>query len=88
MIVEQWGDNTVIVSESFDAPTAGKLRTAMRNGAGAAQAENLPQEEIGLRLMEIPAFQQFEERIGDAVATAIVDALRTASQVPISSPSK
>jgi hypothetical protein len=68
VIVEQWNDNTVIVSESFDAPTAGKLRMAMRNGAGAAQAENLPQEEIGLRLMEIPAFQAFQERIGDALA--------------------
>lgn len=76
VIVEQWNDNTVIVSESFDAPTAGKLRTAMRSGASSAQAKNLPQEEIGLRLLEIPAFQAFEERIGDALANEIVKSIR------------
>jgi hypothetical protein len=76
VIVEQWSDNTVIVSESFDAPTAGKLRMAMRKGAGAAQAENSMQQEIGLRLMEIPAFEAFEERIGDAIAAEIAEGLR------------
>jgi len=88
VIVEQWNDGTVIISESFDTPTAGKLRTAMRSGAGAAQAENLPQEEIGLRLFEIPAFQVFGDRMGDAVAAAIVRALRPAPQVPISAASR
>lgn len=76
VIVEHWSDNTVVVSESFDAPTAGKLRTAMRNAAGAAQAENLPQrnlheEEIGLRLLALPAFQEFAQKIGDAFVTAL-----------------
>jgi hypothetical protein len=80
VIVEQWSDNTVIVSESFDAPTAGKLRTAMRNGAGAAQAENLPQEEIGLRLLEIPAFQALEDKIGDSVAAEILKELQLQSR--------
>lgn len=80
VIVEQWSDDTVIVSESFDAPTAGKLRTAMRSGAGAAQAESLPQDEIGLRLLAIPAFQAFEERIGEAVRAEI------AKEILLSSP--
>ena len=71
VIVEQWSDSMVIVSESFDAPTAGKLRMAMRSGASAAQAENLPQEEIGLRLMAIPAFESFQHRIAAAVAMAL-----------------
>ena len=83
VIVEQWSDNTVIVSESFDAPTAGKLRTAVRNGAGATQAENLPQEEIGLRLLEIPAFQAFEDRIGDAIAAEIAKEIRLNSPTSI-----
>jgi hypothetical protein len=87
VIVEQWSDNTVIVSESFDAPTAGKLRTAMRNGANSARAENLPQKEIGLRLLETPAFQAFEDKIGDAVAAEIVKGLRTKSYF-VSCPSR
>jgi hypothetical protein len=72
VIVEHWNDNTVLVSESFDAPTAGKLRTAIRQGAGAAQAEVMPQEEIGLRLLEIPAFRELEEEIGQPVARELL----------------
>ena len=87
VIVEQWSDNTVIVSESFDVPTAGKLRMAMRNSTGAAQAENLPQEEIGLRLLEIPAFQACEDRLGDAMAAEILKQLGVNSQ-PVSMPSR
>ncbi|HXJ86736.1 MAG TPA: hypothetical protein VMS18_07970 [Candidatus Binatia bacterium] len=86
VIIEQWNDDTVIVSESFDVPTAGKLRTTMRSGAGATQAEGLPQEEIGLRLLKIPAFQEFEDRIGNAVAAGIVEELSLEPQ-PVSGPS-
>jgi hypothetical protein len=67
--VEHWGDNSVIVSESFDATTAVKVRSAVRDGA--AHAENFPQDEIGLRLYEIPAFQKFAEEIGAQIAQAI-----------------
>jgi hypothetical protein len=68
VIVEQWGDNSVIVSESFDTATAAKLRTALRDGTSAVHAESLPQEEIGLRLLEIPAFQAFARETGERVA--------------------
>jgi hypothetical protein len=85
VIVEQWNDNTVTVSESFGLPLAGKLRTAMRNGASRAQAENLPQTEIAMRLLAIPAFEAFEERIGEAVAAEIIDGLRLSL---ISNPSR
>jgi hypothetical protein len=67
VIVEHWEDNSVIVSESFDTATAGKLHTALRDGTAAVHAENLPQEEIGLRLFETPAFQAFVEEIGEQV---------------------
>jgi hypothetical protein len=60
-------DNSVIVSEGFDTQTASKLRTALRDRMGAAHAENLPQEEIGFRLLEIPAFRAFAEKIGKRV---------------------
>ena len=41
MIVEQWPDNTVIVSESFDSGTAAKLSAAIRN-APADIAKHFP----------------------------------------------
>ncbi len=63
VIVEHWDDNRVIVSESFDITTAAKLRVALREEQGETHAENLPQEEIGLRLFEIPAFQAFTRGI-------------------------
>jgi hypothetical protein len=68
VIVEHWDDNSVIVSESFDIATAAKLRTALREEQGEKHAENLPQEEIGLRLFEIPAFQIFARGIGQRLA--------------------
>jgi hypothetical protein len=68
VIVGHWDDNSVIVSESFDTATAAKLRTALRDEKSATQGENLPQEEIGLRLFENPAFQAFAREIGRRVA--------------------
>jgi hypothetical protein len=63
VIVEHWNDNSVVVSEGFDPTTAAKLRSALRNGAGAVQAQNLPQEEIGSKLMEFPAFRAFTDQM-------------------------
>ena len=71
VIVEHWKDNSVVVSESFDSATAARLRTALLDGAGAVHAESLPQEEIGLRLFEIPAFQVFAEQVGERIADQI-----------------
>jgi hypothetical protein len=68
VIVEHWDDNSVIVSEGFDTATAAKLRTALRDGAGAVHAESEPREELGLRLFEMPAFRAFAEEIGERVA--------------------
>lgn len=64
VVVQQWADNSVIVSESFDTPTAEKVHAAVREGVSAVHAEVYPQDEIGLRLHEIPAFQRFAEQIG------------------------
>jgi hypothetical protein len=71
VIVEHWEDNSVIVSEGFDAATAAKLRTAVRDETGAVHAQSLPQEEIGLRLFEIPAFRAFAREIGERIAEGI-----------------
>jgi hypothetical protein len=68
VIVEHWADNSVIISESFDTTTALKARSAIRDGAATVHAGNSPQEEIGLRLYEIPAFQKFVGQIGMQIA--------------------
>ena len=68
MIVEHWGDNSVIVSESFDMTTAAKIHNAVRDGAASVHAGNSPQDEIGLRLYEIPAFRKIAEEIGMQIA--------------------
>ena len=88
VMVEHWNDNTVTVSESFGEPLAGKLRTAMRTAAGGAQAENMPQAEIGMRLLAIPAFEAFEERLGEALAAEMIEGLRVSLNPSITNGSR
>jgi hypothetical protein len=82
VIVQHWQDNSVIVSESFDAATAAKLNAALHEDEISTQAEisqekQLPQQEIGLRLLEMPAFQIFAEQAGDRIAEVMTqEALR------------
>jgi hypothetical protein len=64
VVVEHWADNTVIVSESFDATTALKIRDAVRDGEPVHAANA---QEIGFRLLEIPAFEMFSEQVGAAI---------------------
>ncbi len=77
VIVELWKDNRVVVSESFDPATAARLRAALREGAGGIHAQKAPLPEIGLRLLQIPAFQAFERRVGTSIAEQVrLDVLR------------
>jgi len=63
VIVEEWADNTVIVSESFDTETAARLSAAVRSASGERRAEVfLP--ELTMRLYTMPAFRAFQESIG------------------------
>lgn len=64
VVVEQWADNSVMVSESFDTATALKVRDAVQSEEAGAHAENVRQDEIGLRLFTFPAFQRFADRVG------------------------
>jgi hypothetical protein len=64
VIIEQWADNTVIVSESFDPTTAGRLLNAVRDGAGESHADNFRTDELGLRLMDAPGFAAFQDSVG------------------------
>jgi hypothetical protein len=70
VIIEQWADNTIVISESFDTATAAKLSDAMRNeasGVHAGASLRIPQEELSLRLSMLPTFQQYQSKIGAAI---------------------
>ncbi|HXY52465.1 MAG TPA: hypothetical protein VEI01_23675 [Terriglobales bacterium] len=64
VIVEEWADNTVIVSESFDVTTAAKLSAALRSAGPEQHAGGASEDELSLRLESLPAFREFEERVG------------------------
>jgi hypothetical protein len=74
VIVEQWADNSVVVSESFDANTAAKVQNAVRDRADGAHAQAYPEGELGLRLYKIPAFRVFADRIGAAIEREMLPA--------------
>ena len=71
VVIEHWADNSVIVSESFDAGTAMKVRDAVRAENAVTHAAATHQDELGLRLFEMPAFRAFSEQIGAEMAAAM-----------------
>ncbi len=80
VIIEQWANNTVVISESFYTATAAKLSNAMRNpssGIHAGARLTVPQEELSMRLTALPAFQQYQERIGAGVLRELVKRAQT-----------
>ena len=72
VIVEVWPGNTVIVSESFDQPTAARLFDAVRNGSTEAHAENASPDELGMRLYEFPGFALFQTQIRQLIFKQLV----------------
>ena len=71
MIVEEWPDNTVIVSESFDRATAAKPSSAVRTTPRDRRAWTPPQQELGIRLYALPAFGAFQSQRGDDLLKTI-----------------
>src|SRR4029077_1606641 len=67
VMVDVWKDNTVLVSESFDQETAAKLVNATRDVSQKHANIYVPQEELGMRFYDLPAFRAFQERAGDAI---------------------
>ena len=67
VIVQQWADNTVLVSESFDQMTAGKLVDAVREGNADVQADNVGLDDLSSRLYDLPEFSAFQALIGDRI---------------------
>jgi hypothetical protein len=66
VIVQLWGDHSVVVSESFDKDTAAKLSAAVRATGHKAQALNVSVE-LGMRLYDLPAFRNFQQRVGQEI---------------------
>ena len=65
VLVQQWADGTVIVSESFDAATTAQLVTAVREGNPDLHAQT--QMDLSSRLYSVPAFREWQSRIGELV---------------------
>jgi len=72
VIVEEWPDNTVIVSESFDSATAAKLSAAIRTATADRRADARPLPELTPRLYSLPAFRTFQEHIGEQIVRALI----------------
>jgi hypothetical protein len=70
VIVELWKNNTVVVSESFDVETAAKLSAAARAVTHKRVATEVPQQELGMRLYDLPAFRHFQQQLGEAIFKA------------------
>jgi len=72
VIVEEWPDNTVIVSESFDSATAAKLSAAIRTASADRRADATPLPELAPRLYSLPAFRAFQAQIGEQIVRALI----------------
>jgi hypothetical protein len=72
VIVEEWPDNSVIVSESFDSATAAKLSAAVRTASAERHADAAPLPELTPRLYSLPAFRAFQEQIAGRILKEIV----------------
>lgn len=85
VIVEQWPDNTIIVSESFDSALAAKLSSAVRTAPIDQRAgTNVDQDgELSLRLYSIPAFRAFQQQIGRDLLNRILHASRNENGEPV-----
>src|SRR5262249_40579353 len=70
--VEQLADNTVIICESFDESTANQLRSAWLAKSSSTQADNFSQDELGLRLRQMPGFDAFQHQVGLEILRSVI----------------
>ena len=71
VIVQEWPDNTVIVSESFDSATAAKLSAAIRSASAERHANATPLPELTPRLYSLPAFRTFQAQFADQILKSL-----------------
>lgn len=83
VVVTRWADNTVLISESFDAATAAKLRDAVRDAVRDASemqasiggerygAAKFGEDEFSMRLCAMPEFSAFQAELGAGILSEI-----------------
>jgi len=79
VIIEQWADGTVLVSEGFDATIAAKLRDRVRDATADTHAANLPrqEDELGLRFYDFPGFAAYQWEIGQNILDDMIHRARS-----------
>lgn len=80
VIVEEWPENRVIISESFDQPTAAQLRDAILKSDKQLRGENrlqdeTPQPELSYRFQSLAAFRELEAALANRMLKAIPTAV-------------
>jgi hypothetical protein len=68
VMIELWKNDTVVISEGFDADTAAKLNSATRENSHKAAASTVPQRELGMRLYDLPAFREWQAQLEKEIA--------------------
>lgn len=71
VIVEQWADSTVLVSESLDQAAAAKLRDAVLKSGNEVHADARQDDELSFRFYDVPAFLEFQSAIGRRITAGI-----------------
>ena len=72
VVIEIYGDNTMLITDSFEEATVNKLRPLLQNAnKGTAALEGAPQKELSMKLMEIPAFRRLSEEVGEQILRSI-----------------
>jgi hypothetical protein len=79
MFIEQWADNTVVISDGFDADTAARFNDVVndmtKQEADPKQAGNLTGDELSLRLYALPAFRDYQQMQGSRWARMLAEAV-------------
>lgn len=72
VLIDDYSDNTVVVCESFDQAAASKLLVALGDQSASIHADKLQEDELGLRLFDVPAFSAFQARIGEMIREELI----------------
>ena len=73
VIITEWPDNTLLISESFDESTAAKLRNAIFEHSKDQNANFISPDELSSRLESLPAFRSLQEQIGRNLREALAE---------------
>lgn len=70
IFLEIWPKNLVFISQSFDEPTAGRLRQAVLYHIPNGKTQTA-KADLSLRLLAMPEFQGYQEEIGQQISSEL-----------------